>query len=69
MSILFTFLITFQLILLSNAEGRFLKIENCTTTNKSLTIERCDITNGNINVIAEIFRPLNQIFVHQFHLG
>lgn len=67
MFIFFIFAVIFQLFSLGDTEGRFLKIENCTTTKKSLIIERCDIVNGSINVIAEIYRPLNQIFVNEFN--
>lgn len=67
MPIFIAIAVIFQLFSLGDAEGKFLKIENCTTTNKSLIIDRCDIINGSINVIAEIFRPLNQIFVNKLN--
>lgn len=42
---------------------KFLKVENCTTTNKTLHIERCDAANGTLNVVLEIFKPVAQMFV------
>ena len=52
----------------SNAGGKFVKIENCTTTNKSLHIERCDVSNGAANVIIDIFKPIDQMFVSDFNI-
>lgn len=55
------------LTVVANSESsviiKFLKVENCTTTNKTLHIERCDACNGTLNVILEVFKPVAQMFV------
>ena len=45
------------------AIGKFVKVENCTSTNKSLHIEQCNAINGALNVVVNIFRPLDEVFV------
>lgn len=56
--------ITFILQISSaNCGGRFIKLENCTTTNRSLNLERCDLENDRFNMIQNIFKPLHVINV------
>ena len=55
-------------ILGSNAIIKFMKIENCTTTSKSLNIERCQINNGTLNIALDIFKFVNQVFVSILNL-
>lgn len=50
----------------TNAIIKFIKVENCTTTDKSLHIERCETNNGMLNIALDIFKPLNQVFVSHF---
>lgn len=45
------------------AIGKFVKVDNCTSTNKTLHIEQCNAINGGLNVVVDIFRPLNEVFV------
>lgn len=59
----FVILLFLQKISPSNAGGKFIKLENCTSTNTSLKIERCDIVNGSFNAIVNVFKPLEQVFV------
>ena len=47
----------------SYAGGKFIKVENCTSTNKSLNIARCDIVNGALFLGVDIFRPVDKVFV------
>jgi len=51
----------------SIAIGKFVKVNNCTTTNKSLHIEQCNAINGALNVVVDIFRPLSPVFVSNFN--
>lgn len=51
----------------SIAIGKFVKVNNCTTTNKSLHIEQCNAINGALNVVVDIFKPLSQVFVSNFN--
>ncbi|CAG9808927.1 unnamed protein product [Chironomus riparius] len=44
-------------------KGKFVKVDNCTSTNKSLHIEQCNAINGALNVVVNIFRPLDEVFV------
>lgn len=53
-------------ISLISCGGRFVKLENCTTTNRSLNLERCDIVNDRFNMIQNIFKPLHVINVRTF---
>jgi len=57
-----TFFVLFS-ISQSYVGGKFIKIENCTSTYKSLTIGRCDIVNGALFVGIDIFRPIDKVFV------
>jgi len=51
----------------SIAIGKFVKVNNCTTTNKSLHIEQCNAINGALNVVVDIFKPLSPVFVSNFN--
>lgn len=55
------FLITF--FISTNAGGRFLKIESCTTSNKTSILERCELVENNLNIILNFKKPLNQFYV------
>lgn len=48
--------------------GRFVKLENCTTTNRSLYLERCEIVNDRFNMVQNIFKPLHTINVRKIFL-
>jgi len=63
------YLVVFLVILSiygTNAVIKFLKVENCTTTDKSLHIERYETNNGMLNVVLDIFKPVDQVFVSYF---
>jgi hypothetical protein len=47
----------------SYAGGKFMKIENCTTKNKSLNIGVCKIVDDALSVSVDVFRPIDKIFV------
>lgn len=46
---------------------KFLKVENCTTTNKTLHIDRCDVANGTFNAVFDVFTPVDQLFVSKLY--
>lgn len=46
-----------------NAVIKFIKVGNCTTTNQSLHIERCEVSNSMLNVVLDIFKLVNQVSV------
>jgi len=48
--------------------GRFVKLENCTTTNRSLYLEQCEIVNDRFNMVQNIFKPLHTINVRNTFL-
>jgi len=63
------YLVVFFVILSTygtNAIIKFIEVENCTTTEKSLHIERCETNNGMLNIVFDIFKPLDQVFVSYF---
>jgi hypothetical protein len=63
------YLITFLILLASSgsdAVGKFLKIENCTSTNKSINIPRCEIVDGALFVDVDVLKPIEKLYVSNF---
>jgi hypothetical protein len=46
-----------------HASGKFLKIESCSTSNKTTELERCDLAENSLNIILNIKKPINQFYV------
>lgn len=57
------FLIIFLKTLLCS-HVKFVSIECCKSTNKSLLLEECEVKGNGVHVAGNIIRPLRQAFVN-----
>jgi hypothetical protein len=47
----------------SKCENKFLKFDNCSANSKVARVELCEITDGKMNVIFNITKPLDEFLV------
>lgn len=44
---------------------RILRVENCTSSNKSIHVEKCEGIENRFSIILDVYRPLNKLNVRR----
>lgn len=55
--------VSLEILVVDAVTFRILRVENCTSSNKSIHVEKCDGVENRFSIILDVHRPLNKLNV------